>query len=78
MLLINNIEGWHRKLNSAFQCSHPTLWKFLDKLIKEENNIHSDIIHVMSGRQPPVGKYESLSKTGQILRSFFVKLLFKM
>jgi hypothetical protein len=50
------MEGWHRKLNSAFRCSHPTLWKSLDKLIKEENNIHSDIIHVMSGRQPPVGK----------------------
>ena len=52
----NNIEDWHRKLNSAFQCSRPTLWSFLDKLMKEENNIHSDILNAMTGRQPLVGK----------------------
>ena len=57
----HNIEGWHRKLNSAFQCSRPTLWSFLDKLMKEENNIHSDILNAMTGRQPPVGKYESFN-----------------
>ena len=34
----------HRKLNCTFQCSHSTSWTFLDKLIKEENNIHSDFI----------------------------------
>ncbi|CAF4615362.1 unnamed protein product, partial [Didymodactylos carnosus] len=39
----NKVEAWHRKLNCAFQCYHPTLWTFLDKLIKEENNLHSDI-----------------------------------
>ncbi|CAM4775069.1 unnamed protein product [Rotaria magnacalcarata] len=58
----NNIEGWHRKLNSAFQCSHPTLWSFLDKLMKEENNIHLYILNATTGRQPPVGKYESFNK----------------
>jgi hypothetical protein len=57
----NNVEGWHRKLNCAFQCSHSTLWNFLDKLIKE-NNVHSDIINAMTGRQPPVGKYESFNR----------------
>ncbi len=62
MLLINNAEGWHRKLNCTFRCTHPTWWTFLDKLIKEENNMHSDIINVMSGRQPPVGKYESFNR----------------
>ena len=58
----NNIEGCHRKLNSAFQCTRPTLWSFLDKLMKEENNIHSDIVKAMRGRQPPVGKYQSFNK----------------
>ena len=56
------VEGRHRKLNSAFQCSRPTLWSLLDKLMKEENNIHSDILNAMTGRQPPVGKYESFNK----------------
>ncbi|CAF0833077.1 unnamed protein product [Rotaria sordida] len=36
----NHVEGWHQKLNCTFQCSHPTLWTFLDKLIKEKKNIH--------------------------------------
>ncbi|CAF3304227.1 unnamed protein product [Rotaria sp. Silwood2] len=59
----NNFEGWHRKLNCAFQCSHPSLWTFLDKLIKEENNIHSDIINAMTGRQPPrVGNDSAANK----------------
>ena len=28
----------------------------------QENNIHSDILNAMTGRQPPVGKYESFNK----------------
>ncbi|CAF4150368.1 unnamed protein product, partial [Rotaria sordida] len=58
----NHVEEWHRKLYCAFQCSHPSLWTFLDKLIKEENNIHSDILNAMTGRRPSVGKYESFNR----------------
>ena len=36
----NHVEAWHRKLNCAFQAAHPTLWLFLDKLIKEENTLY--------------------------------------
>ena len=28
----------------------------------QENNIHSDILNAMTGRQPPVEKYESFNK----------------
>ncbi|CAF1313003.1 unnamed protein product, partial [Didymodactylos carnosus] len=59
----NKIEAWHRKLNCAFQCYHPTLWTFLDKLIKEENSLHSDTVNAKSGREPAIQKqYESLNK----------------
>ncbi|CAF2887331.1 unnamed protein product [Rotaria sp. Silwood2] len=58
----NHVEGWHRKLNCAFQCCHPTLWTFLDKLIREENNVHVDIINAMTGRQPPAGKHEQFNR----------------
>ena len=34
----------------------------MDKLIKEENNIHLDIVNAMSGRQPPKQQNESLNK----------------
>ena len=41
----NNIEAWHGKLNCTFHCTHPNLWTFMDKLIKEENNTHLDIVN---------------------------------
>ena len=57
----NNLEAWHRKLNCSFQCTHPTLWTFLNKLIKEENNIHSDVINAMSGHPPRKHKHNSIN-----------------
>jgi hypothetical protein len=32
----NSVEGWHYKLQSLFQCHHPTLWTFLDGLKKDQ------------------------------------------
>ena len=29
--------------------------------MKEENNIHSDILNAMTGRQPPIRRYESFN-----------------
>ena len=36
--------------------------KFMDKLIKEENNIYSHIVNAMSDRQPSKRQNESLNK----------------
>ena len=58
----NNVKVWHRKSNCAFRCTHPNLWTFMDKLIKGENNIHSDIVNTMSSRQPAKRQNESLNK----------------
>jgi len=35
----NSVEGWHCGFQSSVQCSHPTLWKLLDQLIRE-NELH--------------------------------------
>ena len=38
-----------------FQCSHPTLWKFIEKIILEEDsNIHTNIVRANAGQ--PVNK----------------------
>ena len=38
-----------------FQCSHPTLWKFIEKIILEEDsNIHTKIVRANAGQ--PVNK----------------------
>ena len=39
----NSAEAYHHRINSIFQCSHPTLWVFLQKLIDEQNTTHADI-----------------------------------
>ena len=42
----NSVEAYHRHIGSVFQCAHPTLWIFLEKLINEEGNTHADILQV--------------------------------
>ncbi len=40
----NSAEAYHRRIRLIFQCTHRTLWVFLQKLIDKENAIHADII----------------------------------
>ncbi|CAF4569070.1 unnamed protein product, partial [Didymodactylos carnosus] len=42
----NSVEAWHRRIGCVFQCAHPTLWSFLQKLIHEEHATHADIVHI--------------------------------
>ncbi|CAF1633849.1 unnamed protein product, partial [Didymodactylos carnosus] len=46
----NTAEAYHRRIGSVFQCSHPTLWVFLQKLIDEENATHADILQINAGQ----------------------------
>ena len=39
-------EAYHRRIGSVMQCTHPTLWIFLQKLIDEENSIRSSILQI--------------------------------
>ncbi|CAF3298260.1 unnamed protein product [Rotaria socialis] len=48
----NSAEAYNRRIRSVFQCAHPTLWVFLQKLINEETGTHADILHICAG-QPP-------------------------
>ncbi|CAF1042878.1 unnamed protein product [Didymodactylos carnosus] len=45
----NAAEAYHRRIGSVFQCLHPTPDSFLEKLIKEENATHMDILHINAG-----------------------------
>jgi hypothetical protein len=48
----NSAEAYHRRINSIFQCAHPTLWLSLQKLIDEENVVHVDMIQINAGEPP--------------------------
>lgn len=65
----NSAEAYHRRINSIFQCSHPTLWLFLQKLIDEENVVHTDLVQINAG-EPPKKK-----KTNERLERRLMNLL---
>lgn len=54
----NNIEGWHRGFSSLFNCgSHPTIWKFISILKKEQSRNEMLLEKLISGEnQPPQKK----------------------
>ena len=49
-------EAYHRRINSICQCSHPTLWLFLQKLIDEENVVHVDLVQINAEEPPKMKK----------------------
>ncbi|XP_031350999.1 uncharacterized protein LOC116176531 [Photinus pyralis] len=58
----NSIEGWHSGLQSLFQCSHPTIWRFLNGLQKEISLQHAYYLqHVSGQRIPQKKKYRELN-----------------
>ena len=72
----NPAEAYHRRIGSVFQCAHPTLWIFLERLINEEGNTHTDILQVKDG-QPPKNKkkVKSLRHAYYILFQHLIQIL---
>ncbi|CAF1478786.1 unnamed protein product [Rotaria sordida] len=46
----NSAEAYHRRIGSVFQCAHPTLWVFLQKLLDEEHAVHANILQIKAGQ----------------------------
>ncbi|KAL7077913.1 hypothetical protein ACQ4LE_002952 [Meloidogyne hapla] len=49
----NFAESAHRKLQRAFSCSHPSLWKFIDTLRSEQKARDADMALFIAGHNPP-------------------------
>jgi len=50
----NNIEGWHRRFSSLIGASHPTIWKFIDALKKEESLVRFKLNQYEAGLPRPL------------------------
>ena len=59
----NQVESWHRRLSSVIECEHPSLWVFIQKIQKEENYIHCQIVKINAGQSTqPTKKYLDYNK----------------
>lgn len=57
----NSVEGWHYGLQSLFQCHHPTLWTFLDGILKDIQKQKSSFLQGIAGvSQAPRKKYNEI------------------
>ena len=70
MRIHNSAEVYHRRVGSVFQCAHPTLCIFLEKLINDEGNTHADILQVKAG-QPPKSKTTKSTFCNTLVKSYF-------
>ena len=49
----NSVEGWHRGFSQLLGAYHPTIWKFIDGLKKEQSMNEMKLEQFLAGRQPP-------------------------
>lgn len=48
----NSLEGWHNSFSSILNGRHPSIWKFIDALKKEEKLNRMKIHQYNSGTEP--------------------------
>jgi hypothetical protein len=50
----NNVsEAAHRRLQALLNCTHPSLWKFIELLWKEQKDRDADYSKYVAGQNPP-------------------------
>ncbi|XP_050066301.1 uncharacterized protein LOC126555422 [Aphis gossypii] len=55
----NAIEGWHNSFKSILNAVHPSIWKFIDALKKEEKLNRVRIQQFIAGNDPKPKKKEN-------------------
>lgn len=63
----NHVEGWHRRFQGLCMCHHPSLWKFLEVLKKEESLGRAEINQFEAGHPAPAQRRIYLNNNERIL-----------
>lgn len=58
----NSVEGWHRAFSSLLGASHPTIWRLIDTIKKEQGSTEIKINQLIAG-QEQVAKKKKYTKT---------------
>ena len=64
----NSVEGWHRAFQSNLTECHPTFWKFLAVLKREEGIVRVSILQHLGGHHPPPQRRRYLDCNARIVR----------
>ena len=54
-------RGWHRKFQRICMCYHPTFWKFISLLKKEQTLNRVDMVQAEAGHPPPTQRRRYVS-----------------
>lgn len=49
----NKLEGWHRAIQLNFDSNHPSIWRFIDGLRREEGLQYAALQQYLAGDAPP-------------------------
>jgi hypothetical protein len=52
----NSVEGWHNGFQRSLMCSHPSLWRLIEQLQKEEGLQRFSIAQLLAGQSVPTRK----------------------
>jgi hypothetical protein len=60
----NAVEGWHNAFSSLLSAGHPTIWKFINIIQKEQSLNELKVNQYLAGVSPPMGrkKYRDAAK----------------
>ena len=69
----NSVEGWHRGIRSLFGSAHPSLWKFIDTLKKEQSLVEARIEKLRAGQKEstPKKRYKDAASRLQQLSALY-------
>lgn len=69
----NSVEGWHRGFQELLSANHPSIWKFIDAIKRQQSLNELKIEQFLSGIEPPMGsrKYRDCAgRIGRIVQNF--------
>ena len=64
----NHVEDWHRRLQANLDVYHPTLWKLIDVLKREESLVRTEIAQAVGGHLAPAQRRRYADSAQRILR----------
>ena len=57
----NSVEAWHRAFQGSIQGAHPTMWRFIEAIRREQNFQQATLAQVLAGNQVR-REYEALNR----------------